>query len=149
MELGGWWLFDFIGIRNNAFGISIFITINWKRYLFTKSLILFLVNQSSHFHVQVEKIRKVLKDAAENNMYYNYINPQTGKWCQSKFINSRYRDLSSRILEQASIGGLGDSFYEYLLKSWVLSNKKDEQARSMYEGAIKVSRLILFVEIRN
>lgn len=40
---------------------------------------------------------------------------------------------------QASLGGLGDSFYEYLLKSWVLSGKKDEQARSMYENAMKVS----------
>jgi hypothetical protein len=45
----------------------------------------------------------------------------------------------SYFLEQASLGGLGDSFYEYLLKSWVLSGKKDEQARSMYEGAMKVS----------
>ena len=40
--------------------------------------------------------------------------------------------------EHASLGGLGDSFYEYLLKSWVLSGKKDEQARSMYAGAMKV-----------
>jgi mannosyl-oligosaccharide alpha-1,2-mannosidase len=72
---------------------------------------------------KVEKIRKVLKEASENNMYYNYINPQTGKWCQ----------------KQASLGGLGDSFYEYLLKSWVLSGKKDEQARSMYEGAMKAA----------
>lgn len=43
-------------------------------------------------------------------------------------------------VEHASLGGLGDSFYEYLLKSWVLSGKKDEQARSMYEGAMKVIR---------
>ncbi len=42
-------------------------------------------------------------------------------------------------IEQASLGGLGDSFYEYLLKSWVLSGKKDEQARLMYQGAMKVS----------
>lgn len=41
-------------------------------------------------------------------------------------------------VEQASLGGLGDSFYEYLIKSWVLSGKKDEQARSMYENAMKV-----------
>jgi hypothetical protein len=46
------------------------------------------------------------------------------------------------IIEQASLGGLGDSFYEYLLKSWVLSGKKDEQARSMYEGAMKVSLML-------
>lgn len=33
---------------------------------------------------KVEKIRKVVKDASENNLYFNYINQQTGKWCQSK-----------------------------------------------------------------
>ena len=43
-------------------------------------------------------------------------------------------------LEQASLGGLGDSFYEYLIKSWVLSGKKDEPARKMYEGAMKVRK---------
>ena len=37
------------------------------------------------FFVQVEKLRQSLKDASENNMFYNYINPQTGKWCQSEF----------------------------------------------------------------
>jgi len=42
-------------------------------------------------------------------------------------------------IEQASLGGLGDSFYEYLLKSWVLSGKKDEEARLMYDSAMKVS----------
>ncbi|CAF1130567.1 unnamed protein product [Rotaria sordida] len=72
---------------------------------------------------KVEKIRKVLKDASENHLYYNYISPQTGKWCQ----------------KQASLGALGDSFYEYLLKSWILSGKKDEQARSMYEDAMKAA----------
>ncbi|CAF4340933.1 unnamed protein product [Rotaria socialis] len=72
---------------------------------------------------KVEKIRKVLKGASENNMYYNYLNPQTGAWCQ----------------KHASLGALGDSFYEYLLKSWILSGKKDEEARSMYENAMKAA----------
>ncbi|CAF0851292.1 unnamed protein product [Adineta steineri] len=72
---------------------------------------------------KVEKIRTTLKEASENNMYFNYINQQTGKWCQ----------------RHASLGGLGDSFYEYLLKSWVLSGKKDEQARSMYESSMKAA----------
>ncbi|CAF4406454.1 unnamed protein product, partial [Adineta steineri] len=31
---------------------------------------------------KVEKIRTTLKEASENNMYFNYINQQTGKWCQ-------------------------------------------------------------------
>lgn len=72
---------------------------------------------------KVEKIRKVVRDASENNMYYNYINQDNGKWCQ----------------KHASLGALGDSFYEYLLKSWILSGRKDEQARSMYEQAMKAA----------
>jgi len=34
---------------------------------------------------------------------------------------------------------LGDSFYEYLLKSWLLSSKEDTDARDMYYEAITVS----------
>lgn len=36
------------------------------------------------------------------------------------------------------MGALGDSFYEYLLKSWIMSNYEDTQARKMYDDAISV-----------
>ena len=36
-----------------------------------------------------------------------------------------------------SLGGLGDSFYEYLLKAWIQSNKEDVEARIMYDEAIE------------
>ena len=36
-----------------------------------------------------------------------------------------------------SIGALGDSFYEYLLKSWLMTGKDDIEARDMYFEAIK------------
>ena len=38
-----------------------------------------------------------------------------------------------------SLGALGDSFYEYLLKAWLITNKKDEEARDMFYEAIDVS----------
>ena len=38
----------------------------------------------------------------------------------------------------SSIGALGDSFYEYLLKAWLQSDKADTEARHMYDEAIKV-----------
>ena len=41
-------------------------------------------------------------------------------------------------LEHVSIGALGDSFYEYLLKAWVQSGKEDHEARKMYDDAVKV-----------
>lgn len=87
-------------------------------------------------------------------MYYNYINPQTGTWCQSKYKILRFQIyifIIKFILfnkEHASLGALGDSFYEYLLKSWVLSGKKDELARSMYENSMKVNYSI-FILITN
>ena len=35
-----------------------------------------------------------------------------------------------------SLGGLGDSFYEYLLKAWIQSGKEDIEAREMYDDAV-------------
>ena len=38
-----------------------------------------------------------------------------------------------------SIGALGDSFYEYLLKSWLVTSKKDTEAHDMYMKAMQVT----------
>ena len=38
-----------------------------------------------------------------------------------------------------SLGALGGSFYEYLLKSWLMTSKADTEARDMYYDAITVS----------
>ena len=37
-----------------------------------------------------------------------------------------------------SLGGQADSFYEYLLKFWILTGRKDEQHYRMYKQAVKV-----------
>ena len=39
----------------------------------------------------------------------------------------------------SSVGALGDSFYEYLLKAWIQSGKTDTEARKMYDESLKVS----------
>lgn len=71
---------------------------------------------------KVTKIRKVLKEAEKpKGLYPNYINPKNGKWGQ----------------HHMSMGGLGDSFYEYLLKSWIQSGKQDTEAREMFDEAMK------------
>lgn len=36
-----------------------------------------------------------------------------------------------------TVGALGDSFYEYLLKTWILNGKKDTWLRDMYDQAIQ------------
>ena len=35
-----------------------------------------------------------------------------------------------------SIGALGDSFYEYLLKAWIQTNGQDSEAKTMYDNAV-------------
>lgn len=35
-----------------------------------------------------------------------------------------------------SLGALGDSYYEYLLKSWIQSGQTDEEARTMFDDAM-------------
>lgn len=37
-----------------------------------------------------------------------------------------------------SVGGLGDSFYEYLLKAWLITDKTDEEGKKMYYDALQV-----------
>ena len=39
---------------------------------------------------------------------------------------------------QVSLGALGDSFYEYLLKSWIGTSEKDVEAKDMYFNTVRV-----------
>lgn len=41
-----------------------------------------------------------------------------------------------RHTEHMSLGALGDSFFEYLLKAWLQSGQTDEEAREMYDDAM-------------
>ncbi|NXB61995.1 MA1A1 mannosidase, partial [Struthidea cinerea] len=74
------------------------------------------------FAEKVMNIRKVLNrlDKPEG-LYPNYLNPSSGQWGQ----------------HHVSIGGLGDSFYEYLLKAWLMSDKTDEDGKKMYYDAVQ------------
>ncbi|KAL4674811.1 hypothetical protein H8959_018745, partial [Pygathrix nigripes] len=74
------------------------------------------------YYKKVMHIRKLLqKMDRPNGLYPNYLNPRTGRWGQY----------------HTSVGGLGDSFYEYLLKAWLMSDKTDHEARKMYDDAIE------------
>ena len=65
-------------------------------------------------HQALEKAPK------ESGLYYNYINPLTGKWC----------------MKDATVGALGDSFYEYLLKLWLYKNNQDKELLNTYMAAM-------------
>ena len=47
-------------------------------------------------------------------------------------------NLFQPITDHVSVGALGDSFYEYLIKEWIISNKKDTDAKEMYYKAMEV-----------
>jgi mannosyl-oligosaccharide alpha-1,2-mannosidase len=57
----------------------------------------------------------------ENGLYYNYISPMNARWC----------------MKHASIGALGDSFYEYLLKLWIYENKSNQATLDTYLSAVE------------
>ena len=44
--------------------------------------------------------------------------------------------LLNHVLVHVSIGALGDSFYEYLLKVWLQTGKTDSEAKEMYDKAV-------------
>ncbi|KAK2856021.1 hypothetical protein Q5P01_004756 [Channa striata] len=74
------------------------------------------------FAQKVMNIRKVLNHLDKpQGLYPNYLNPNSGQWGQ----------------HHVSVGGLGDSFYEYLLKAWLMSDKTDEEGKKMYYDALQ------------
>lgn len=81
------------------------------------------------FREKIDQIVRIIqKQDKPDGLYPNYLNPKTGRWGQ----------------QHISMGALGDSFYEYLLKSWLQSGKANEEAKSMYVDAMEaaVSKLI-------
>ncbi|KAM9685712.1 mannosyl-oligosaccharide 1,2-alpha-mannosidase IC [Trichechus inunguis] len=74
------------------------------------------------FAEKVRNIRKVLRKIDKPfGLYPNFISPVSGNWVQ----------------HHVSVGGLGDSFYEYLIKSWLMSAKTDTEAKNMYYEALE------------
>lgn len=77
---------------------------------------------------KVNRVREVLDQIDKpNGLYPNYLNPRSGVWGS----------------QHVSLGALGDSFYEYLIKSWVMSGKTDNVARRMYDKAVEAIELML------
>nr|XP_040145094.1 mannosyl-oligosaccharide 1,2-alpha-mannosidase IC [Ictidomys tridecemlineatus] len=80
------------------------------------------------FAEKVRRIRRVLRDMKKPyGLYPNFLSPVTGTWEQ----------------HHVSIGGLGDSFYEYLIKSWLMSAKTDTEAKAMYYEALEAIEMYL------
>lgn len=80
------------------------------------------VTKNPVYAEKIDKINEALKKAGtiDNGLYPNYLNPRSGAWGQ----------------RHVSIGALGDSFYEYLLKAWIFSKKTKNELRVQYDKAI-------------
>ncbi|CDW58280.1 mannosyl oligosaccharide 1,2 alpha mannosidase [Trichuris trichiura] len=88
-----------------------------------------LTNNPVYFE-KVDKVRQFLNKTEKfDGLYSNYVNPHTGKWG----------------IKHVSINALGDSFYEYLLKSWLVTGKRDTLAKSMYDEAIALTIINSFL----
>lgn len=70
---------------------------------------------------QIKRIDEALeKIEKKDGIYFNYLHPNTGKWC----------------VKHATIGALADSFYEYLFKIWIYKGQSDEKALETYLSAM-------------
>uniref|UniRef100_A0A8R1TW13 alpha-1,2-Mannosidase n=1 Tax=Onchocerca volvulus TaxID=6282 RepID=A0A8R1TW13_ONCVO len=79
------------------------------------------LTQNFIYSNKVARIREVvLSVKTEDGLYPNYLHPKSGKWGP----------------KHVSVGALGDSFYEYLLKSWLRSGKNDTVYKEMYDVAV-------------
>ncbi|KAM3715847.1 Mannosyl-oligosaccharide alpha-1,2-mannosidase IA, partial [Dirofilaria immitis] len=102
------------------------------------------LTQNFIYSSKVARIREmILSVRTEDGLYSNYLHPKSGKWGP----------------RHVSVGALGDSFYEYLLKSWLRSGKNDTVYKEMYDVALtsikkyllrysKQNHLAYFIELK-
>lgn len=99
------------------------------------------------YREKVFKIRDTIKKATprDDGLYNNYMSTDKGQWLTRA--------------THISMGALGDSFYEYLIKAYVQTDGQDVEAYQMYINAIKAyenkliftstqSRLVYLAELK-
>ncbi|KAI1720617.1 glycosyl hydrolase family 47 domain-containing protein [Ditylenchus destructor] len=89
------------------------------------------ITGDSKYSRKVQKVRDVLDGMEKKDgLYYNYISPET----------AQFRS------EHVSLGAMGDSFYEILLKAWLQTARTDKQAYKMYKEASEAVRKHLLLK---
>lgn len=81
------------------------------------------------FAEKADRVTEVLfRNRPSDGLYPIYVNPTSGTFQGS----------------QITLGALGDSFYEYLIKQYVMSGRTDARAKQMYDESARgiLSRLI-------
>uniref|UniRef100_A0AC35TML8 Alpha-1,2-Mannosidase n=1 Tax=Rhabditophanes sp. KR3021 TaxID=114890 RepID=A0AC35TML8_9BILA len=83
------------------------------------------------YRQKVEHVRDVIeKQKKIDGLYGIYLDKEDGHFTQSA----------------VSLGAMGDSFYEYLMKEWLISGKTDTKAYNMYKVASKNIRQKMIVK---
>eukprot|EP01084_Bolivina_argentea_P063820 116432_1 len=72
------------------------------------------------YYAKSHNIFHILNKMQNNGIYYNLIDPE-----KLRFANREY-----------SAGGMSDSFFEYTLKAWILTDYTDELAIKLYIESI-------------
>ncbi|CAH8494278.1 unnamed protein product [Dicrocoelium dendriticum] len=74
------------------------------------------------YAAKVDRIRHVISSLKRSKgMFYNYLDYRKPRWCANV----------------SGLGGLADSFYEYLLKEWIRTDHRDIQAHELYQLGIE------------
>jgi len=85
--------------------------------------------KNSTYAEKALKVYEVLNNARKSDGLYSvYVNPDSG----------------ALVRDHITLGALGDSFYEYLLKLWILTGKNIDLYRQMYDESARgvISRLV-------
>ncbi|CAI5439365.1 unnamed protein product [Caenorhabditis angaria] len=97
----------------------------------------YLSNQTGNpiFAKKAQKIRDVLSEIEKpDGLYPIYLSVETAKWGQHHY----------------SMGAMADSWYEYLLKQWIATGKKDTKTKLEYDEAIfAMEKKLLFKSEQN
>ncbi|KAL6046672.1 Mannosyl-oligosaccharide alpha-1,2-mannosidase isoform B, variant 2 [Balamuthia mandrillaris] len=108
------------------------------------------LTRNAEFARQVSEVVDVLDDQEKpGNLYTIYLEPKTGKMkhgtCSLNtfllyIVNSCtlvFVVCLNVIESRVTMGALGDSWYEYLLKMWLLTNEQVPKFRRMYNEAVQ------------
>nr|VZH95289.1 unnamed protein product [Spirometra erinaceieuropaei] len=97
----------------------------------------------------------VLSEAGTLHMEFQYLSELTGKKQYSEMVHKIRSAIAniprpdglfhsyisfnspSYCISHSTLGGLSDSFYEYLLKEWIRTGKNDTEARRLYDLALE------------
>lgn len=107
----------------------------------------------THFATTAERILQYFKDVVRNgwpnnSTYYDEDAPimvHKGLW--PAFVDP----VTGRFSGSAGMASLSDSFYEYLLKQWIMTGKGDVELLDMYEDSVEamLNHLLRYAKGRN